>query len=385
MLIFIFIVEMTDIDELEKLLRQCKEIHARFNFTALKQLHINDTGPVIQALFDNFSECIQARETPPPTQATYTQSTTQFRWYNSAALSAYFVIIAVVGLTINLGVIGTICRVRRLWTITNAFVLSLAMADFFMASVLVPLEIKYIYSEDEVSRAKDTLITLLGVASLLNLTAVTLERFISICYPLTSDTYLTRIRATIIIATIWLLSFFQAFLNWAFIGKSHFQRTLYEDLRFALAFCLPCVCILIVNIKLFCVARVHAHHIHAANPQGSRGANRAFIKKMKTAKIIALLVGTFMVTWLPYFSLTVYDHHHPNSVLVNRALDVTEATVCATALLNPLLYGLLRRDVREAMFRGITCQNVNQTEIHSFSNSFRTEHNTCQTTIKARA
>lgn len=371
------------IDQLEKSLRQCEEIHARFNFTALKQLHVNDTGTVIEALFKNLSECIKAIATSPSTQATYTQSTTQFRWYNSAVLSAYFVIIAVVGLTINLGVIGTICRVRRLWTITNAFVLSLAMADFFMASVLVPLEIKYIYSENEVARAKDTLITLLGVASLLNLTAVTLERFISISYPLTSDTYLTRLRATIIIATVWLLSFFQAFLNWAFIGKSDFQRTLYEDLRFALAFCLPCVCILIVNTKLFCVARAHARHIHAANPQGPRGGNRAFIKKMKTAKIIALLVGTFMVTWLPYFSLTVYDHHHPNSVLVNRALDVSEAMVCATALLNPLLYGLLRRDVREAMFRGITCQNVNQTEIHSLSNSFRTEHNTHQTTKKA--
>ena len=149
------------------------------------------------------------------------------------------------------------------------------------------------------------------------------------------------------------------------------DQILYEDLRFALAFALPCLCILVVNIKIYYVASQHARQINACNPQEP---SSAFIKKLKTVKVIALLVGTFILTWLPYFILSIYAHHAADSAEIETAEDVTEALVCGTALFNPLLYGLLRKDVREAMVKGVRCQNVNHTEIHSVSYSFRTEH-----------
>ena len=370
------------VDQLEELLRACKDLHAQFNFTALRELEENrpqnETSSIIPYLLGNFSICeLRQRTTLDPSRYSITVTPTTLPRHHPPALTAYFVAIAVFGLAINLCVIGTICRVRRLWTITNAFVLSLAMADFFMASILVPLNIKYkYYPSPEISTAKDTLFPLLGVASLLNLAAVTLERFMSISYPLTYDTYLNRFRATIIIATVWLASFFQAFLRFAFEGKSKSaakNQLLYEDLRFAFAFVLPCLCIWAVNIKIYCVARQHARQINASNPQTQPGSSPAFIRKLKTVKIIALLVGTFMLTWLPYFILSIYEHHaakEPPKV----AWDVTEALVCGTALFNPLLYGLLRKDVREAIVKGLKCQNVNQSGLHSVSYSFRTEH-----------
>ena len=288
-------------------------------------------------------------------------------------------LIAVLGLAINLCVIGTICRVRRLWTITNAFVLSLAMADVFMASILVPFNIWSMYHPGQYT-VNDTLFPLLGVASLLNLAAVTLERFLSISYALTYDAYLTRFRATIIITSLWLVSVFQALLQFAFRNTSRQIQTLYEDLRFAFAFCLPCFCILIVNIKMYCVARKRAKQINTSNPQGQSGSSsRAFLKKLKTVKIIALLVGTFVVTWLPYFSLSIYKHHTAygqRTASFDVALKVAEALACGTALFNPLLYGLLPRDVREAMVKGLKCQNVNQTELEKcVSYNFRTDSN----------
>jgi len=172
---------------------------------------------------------------------------------------------------------------------------------------------------------------------------------------------------------------FQALLQFAFKNKSRQIQTLYEDLRFAFAFGLPCLCILIVNIKIYSVARKHARQINASNPQGQSGSSsRAFLKKLKTVKIIALLVGTFVVTWLPYFSLSIYEHHTAygqRTASFDVALKVAEALACGTALFNPLLYGLLRKDVREAMVKGLRCQNVNQTELESVSYSFRTDPN----------
>ena len=364
----------------EKLLRPCEHIHAQFNFTALQGLDVNETASVLPLLFGNYSLCVKYVEgnaTDPSTELT--TEATVVPSYQRPILSTYFVLIAVLGLAINLCVIGTICRVRRLRTITNAFVLSLAMADVFMASISVPFNIWYMYHPGQ-DTVKDTLFPLLGVASLLNLAAVTLERFLSISYPLTYDAYLTRFRATIIITSLWLVSVFQALLQFAFRNTSRQIQTLYEDLRFSFAFGLPCLCILIVNIKMYCVARKHAKQINASNPQGQSGSSsRAFLKKLKTVKITALLVGTFVVTWLPYFILGVYGHHTAygqRTASFDVALKVAEALACGTALFNPLLYGLLPRDVREAMVKGLKCQNVNQTELEKcVSYSFRTDSN----------
>lgn len=369
-----------DIESVEISLRKCPDIHAQFNFTALKEL--NDSR-VLPLLLGNYSICLRLLETinTSPTKAWTALSTTVVPPHHLPVLITYFVLVSVFGLVINLCVIGTIGRVRRLWTITNAFVLSLAMADFFMASVLVPLNIwcQYYPSQADTSTAKDTLFPLLGAASLLNLAGVTLERFLSISYPLRYDAFLNRSRATVIIATIWLVSIFQALLILAFKDENGGTPKLYEDLRFALVFGLPCLCILLVNIKIYYVARQHARQINASNPHGQSGtkiSNRSFIKKLKTVKIIALLVGAFMLTWLPYFSLSIYEHHiaeEKKTKGLRLALQVAEALACGTALFNPLLYGLLRKDVREAILKGLKCENVNQTELQSFSYSFRTE------------
>lgn len=344
----------------------CKDLHAPINFTALNALKHNSTERInaAKALLGNFSVC-KARNTISPRP---TDSWTADQPH--PVLILYFVIVAVFGLAINLSVIGTICRVRRLWTITNAFVISLAMADFLMASVLIPLNIYVKYTHDpNLGVAKDTVITLLGVASLLNLAAVTFERFMSISYPLTYDAYLNRCRATFVITVVWFVSLFQAFFRLAF--KDEEADRIYEIIQFSLAVAFPFLCILIVNIKIYYVARQHVRQINASTPEGP---SRIFNKKLKIVKIITLLVGTFTVTWIPYWIQNIFEHHNPETNNLKVAEKVTEAVVCSTALLNPLLYGLLRKDVREAILRGLRCQNMNQTETQSFSHSLRTEH-----------
>lgn len=372
-LFFLFLalnVKMADLESVEKTLRNCKDLHALFNFTYLRELDVeNISFDQLEALLGNFTLCNKRN----------TQSTTPGQLNPSPVLITYYVAIAVFGLVINLSVIATICRVRRLWTITNAFVVSLAMADFLMVTLLIPLNINLKYNSDTtLGVVKDTVITLLGVASLLNLAAVTFERFMSISFPLTYDVYLNRLRATVIITTVWSVSIFQALFRLAF--KDDKADRFYELIQFAVAVALPFLCILVVNIKIFYVARQHARQINACTPEAP---SRAFIKKLKIVKIIALLVGTFTLTWIPYWIQNIFEHHNSNKTSkadLKIGEKVTEALVCSTALLNPLLYGILRKDVREAIVRGLLCQNVNHlTDVHSLSYSLRTEHMSAMT------
>ena len=364
---------MQNLSHFDVLLKPCPDMHAKFNFTALSQSNATNA---IMPLLEAWKACQQRLNaaTDEPTVPRSKTLAASLPRSHPSALTAYFIAVSVFGLAINLCVIATICRVRRLWTITNAFVVSLAIADLFMASILVPLNVKYkYYPSNSVSIALDTLFPLLGVASLLNLAAVTLERFLSISYPFTYEAQLNRRRVSIVIAVVWMLSVFQALVQFAL--KTESEMILYEDLRFAFAFGLPFLCILVVNLRIYCVARHHARQILASNPQTrDNNSNRTFFKKMKTVKIIGLLVGTFMITWLPYFVLSIAEPHNADNSTeaYDVAKRVTEALVCGTALLNPLLYGFLRRDVREATIVLLKCRNINQTDIQSISYTGKT-------------
>ena len=349
---------------LELLIRVRKDCGADlsgFNFTAMKQLPTNSSEYVQQMkkLLGNTS-C---------------HYTTSFRGLITSAVSpasvstgavspvlvAYHVLVVVFGLLMNLCVISTIFRARRLWTITNSFVLSLSFADLLMAGLVGPLYIQDLYiPQGSAAPVLDTMFPLLGVASLLSLGAVTVDRFLSITRPLHYDTYLSKTRATVIILAVWIVSVFQAVLPFAFANDKASAR-LYQDLRFALAFSLPFLCVVIVNGRIFCVARTHARQISMDDPS-ARNSNRGFAKKMKTVKVIGVLVGAFVISWVPYFVLTISELHLKENSVSKTWYLISTALVCGTALFNPLLYGMLRKDMREAIVKGLKCQNVNQVD-----------------------
>lgn len=286
-------------------------------------------------------------------------------------LVIYFVTVMVLGLLVNLCVIGTITRVRRLRTITNCFVLSLALADLLMASVVVPLQIKELYQPQTPSSPFiDTLFPILGVASLLNLCAVTLDRYLTITNPLTYEAKVSSVRAGLIIAFIWIISTAQGLIDLFAIRSD--DQPVFQVVRFVIVFSIPFTCVIFVNTKIYCIARGHARQIRSNEPGQANSSGRNFSRKLRTAQVIGLLVGTFILTWLPYFILTIYeqfnegnsDRHinQPDGAL-KVVKKVTEALACSTALFNPLLYGFLRKEVRIAIIRGLKCQNVNLSDL----------------------
>lgn len=285
-------------------------------------------------------------------------------------LAIYFATIMVFSLAVNTCVIGTICRVRKLRTITNCFVLSLAFADLLMAAVVVPLKINELYNEkSETSPFLDTLFPILGVASLLNLCAVTLDRYFTITSPLTYEAKVSGLQTGIVVASIWVISTTQEMLRFA-VTKDEY---LFQVIRFVIVFSVPFICVLFVNAKIYLIARGHARQIRASVPDQNTDSNRRnFYKKMKTAQVIGLLVGTFIFTWLPYFIITIYEHFNEQGHIVpgaslqkpTTALEVGKvvcaALACSTALFNPLLYGFLRKEVRKAIIKCLKCENINQ-------------------------
>jgi hypothetical protein len=245
-----------------------------------------------------------------------------------------------------------------------------------MAAVVVPLEINEQYSQKSAaSPFLDTLFPILGVASLLNLCAVTLDRYFTITNPLTYEAKVNGLQTGIVIASVWIISTTQEMLRFAFAQDEY----LFQVIRFVIFFSVPFICVMFVNAKIYLIARGHARQIRATLPDQNDTNGRNFSKKMKTAQVIGLLVGTFMLTWMPYFIITIYEHFHeetPGLLTSNgmyqkptTALEIGKvicaALACSTALFNPLLYGFLRKEVRNAIIRCLKCQNVNQLDFEA--------------------
>lgn len=122
-------------------------------------------------------------------------------------LYAIIFLISVIGNTL---VCIVIARIRRMRTVTNCFILNLAVADLAITCICIPFDIpvqennyKWPYGA-LLCKILYPLQTIAMLASIFTLMAVGLNRFLAIVYPLQNQ--MTKRHAKGFISAIWLLS-----------------------------------------------------------------------------------------------------------------------------------------------------------------------------------
>ena len=276
-----------------------------------------------------------------------------------AAILVYYSFLVFSGIVLNLMVMITILLRERLRTVPNAFMISLTIADFLMASVIVPLRLSEFLQPNKSNSYEITnmLFPLVGVASIYSLCSVTLDRYIHIRNALNYEKYITKFRAILVVAAIWSFAIAQGVIVFFMVDSK--KEMVYNDARFVICFCFPGIFIAIAYAKLFLVARGHARAIAAATPTHLDSVRSSHNKDFKILKVVALIVGTFFLCWLPLFVLISYELHNVelagNSSVFRVLLQTSECLACSTTVFNPLLYGFLRKDLRLSIRNVITC------------------------------
>nr|XP_054765620.1 D(2)-like dopamine receptor [Lytechinus pictus] len=196
-------------------------------------------------------------------------------------------LLALCGAFGNALVIVAIYKTRALHTVTNYFIVSLACADLFVSTCIMPFAVvtqslngRWLFGQVFCS-IWSSLDILCCTASTLNLCAVSVDRYIAITSPLKYHVSMTRGRALAIICVVWLFSMFLATtqLIWKqIIGQTSEVMPGFEICPYALdktfrmyaassSFFIPLTVVIILYARIFRVAYKQARQINATHDQ----------------------------------------------------------------------------------------------------------------------
>lgn len=260
----------------------------------------------------------------------------------SNIVAAVFVALQIVmALGGNFIVIASFYTFRDLRTKCNFFIISLAISDVLVAMIAMPFWLTLQLTQNEWIYDKrlktfwDCMDILCGTASIMNLTAVSFDRQLAITSPFSYPKILTTRRAVCIICFVWC---YAATISCSVLIQSPEHNWPYPNYLWfvsIVSFFLPLVIMLVMYARIYLVARYQARRI-----------GRNYATDIKAAKTIAVVIGGFVICWLPFFIVVLSyanERHIPLSFFI-----VAKWLEYLNSCLNPVIYTCLNRTYRNA-------------------------------------
>ncbi|KAJ7318449.1 hypothetical protein OS493_037928 [Desmophyllum pertusum] len=227
--------------------------------------------------------------------------------YDDVEIVISTVVYVLLALFVILGNILVIAAFRfnlRLRTTNNTFLVGLAISDLLVGLISIPLWIYFsscqqhltCVNSQELLTFYSTVDIFTGCASVLQLTAISIERYLAITRPINHRSYSMWIYY-VMIAAAWGFAFIMAGL---FPVQQYKWQKPYSIILFTTCFALPTLVILTVYAIIFKTAKGSRARVHPAGTAKSPVQNEA-----KIAATIAVITGLFVIAWLPFFVLNL--------------------------------------------------------------------------------
>ena len=292
----------------------------------------------------------------------------------------------------NALVITAVYLSYRLRRMTNFFIISLAVSDLLVGLGHLPLRIdmsvhNFNWCFDRASGVVTTcaywivMDTVFSSASICNLAVISIDRFLAITKPFDYQTKMTNRVGFSLIAFVWVYAMLWGVLSLVdWTGSTapdrrhiavYFDPTgerrcgkndrLYYTVAMALAFFLPLLVVIIAYSCVFRVAFTQAKAVASLDPNKNQ---RRILRELKATKTIAIVIGCFIVSWLPFFIVTVISLWCTKCMqpfITSRALSYFVRISFVFVLpvinssLNPLIYTVFNKEFRNA-FKKMLCR-----------------------------
>ena len=265
-------------------------------------------------------------------------------------------VVTILTLTGNGFVIFLVCRKRHLRTKTNAFVVSLAMADFFVGLVTVPsLFVCEMTSECASQQYLPMMFirVLFQYASGTNLCTLILDRYIAVVKPLKYLTFMKRRRVIQMISLSWGIPV--TFIALVLPLRYNIKLPLAYNVTGGLYLTFE---LLVCAILIFCLAST----LHVVCKQGQAARTQAkqlrfnhrLVAKTQgksSVKIMAIVIGLFLICYGIYLqcSLELTFSKDPKCIDIQYKLPI----LILNSAVNPIAYAFFKRDIKKEFKRMI--------------------------------
>lgn len=272
------------------------------------------------------------------------------------------------GILANLLIVFTVLKCKKLKTTTGYFISNLAIADLFCILGMIVYLIAR--SQMDVQRNFTALLIFssidvsIGSASLLNVTAASVERAIAVAKPMVYPLILRKERAKKVIGLIWLycLMLFTACCLRVVIKSSTYSSIIFY-FAVSFSFFIPCILVLIsyINISvkalnnlqmekriqrsMIAVAMLNEHK-YQQHQQRKTSRSHPQARELKLALNLTVMTVPFVFGWGYFMVGNIYEEvtHTPLTGINNWFLNMLPYLI---SCLNPVTYLLFTKTLRK--------------------------------------
>uniref|UniRef100_A0AAY4AU77 Alpha-1A adrenergic receptor n=1 Tax=Denticeps clupeoides TaxID=299321 RepID=A0AAY4AU77_9TELE len=320
-------------------------------------------------------------------------------------LGLVLVVFVVFGVLGNVLVILSVVCHRHLHSVTHYLVANLAAADLLLSLAVVPFSAasealgRWVFGRTLCSTWA-TLDVLCCTASILSLCVISVDRYLAVRYPLRYPYLATRRRGVSAVVAIWVLS--AAICVGPLFGwrepmpEDEAICGVNEDPSYALfsalgSFYVPLAVILAMYCQVYVVARRETRsliqgqkrdgldaeavtlRIHRGNTRSSSTEEQdgrrghftlrllKFSREKKAAKTLGMVVGCFVLCWLPFFLVLPIGSIFPSYRPSEAVFKVTFWLGYFNSCLNPIIYPCFSQEFKKAFQNVLRCQCLRRT------------------------
>ena len=274
--------------------------------------------------------------------------------WNMVLTTVLGLLISFIACTTNVLILIAIYKKPALRSVTNYFLASLAIGDFFVGIVALPLWItgsllaRVADEKHPLNISVDCVYVLSVAVSTYNLCAVSLERYVGVIFPLRYSAIVTLRRFRCAVASVWVLSSFIASLRLAIHEDTYWMIVV------STVFFIPGV---IISYCYVCIFKEASRQFRVIGQQ-SDSALASQVHNKKASITIAIVIGVFYLTALPIiaFSITEVSSENMEKDMACQNNKEFESwgiwalfLAYSNSAINPWIYAARKREFREAL------------------------------------
>lgn len=296
-------------------------------------------------------------------------------------IQIFYALVCLLGLFGNSLVIYVVLRYSKMHTVTNMYILNLAIADeCFLIGIPFLITTMSLHGwafGSAMCKAYFITTAINQFTSSIFLTVLSADRYIAVCHPISSPRFRTPLIARLVSLSSWAVSallMLPVFLYattvrkdesgedenytcnifWSFnttSGRIVDEQTAFTFYSFLLGFAVPLSLILIFYILVIV-------RLRSVGPRGTERSQSKRKSHRKVTKLVLTVITVYVLCWLPYWVTQLALINQPSGRQSESTVIIHLLTNClsySNSAMNPVLYAFLSDNFKKSFMKACQC------------------------------